>query len=773
MVRKTLVCCGLFWLAAAPVIVLAQESNDALQEVVVTATRREATVHETPISITAVSGADIESRGVADFDELAQSVPGLAMKSSGPGQTEFEMRGLASVGGNSAVVGFYLDDTPLSAPGGEFNGRVVIDPNLYDLNRVEVLRGPQGTLYGSSSMGGTIKVVTNEPDPKDFDASGEGVLSDTEGGDFNYAENGMLNLPLASNAALRIVGSESHDSGWLDRVVIANGYFPLETDDLLTRGNLSNLPIAADYKDVNYDDLTGARATLLWSATDRLDITPMVFFQRVAQGGLSQIDSVPGTNAHYQPFDQPEGFEDKIDLGSLAVRYRFDGFDLVSSTARWKRSELLMEDPNEELQLALSTPTAILPFYISEGGFGPSTPNFEQDYSDQTSEEIRLTSTTDSALQWLVGYFYSDFDSETDLNVIWPGAAPVFGTGNAFTQHQPIKILQNSGFGEVSYQITSQLKATAGVRRYAFVSELSNSQSGFLSATGGNSVLTTGNTQRSQGANPKAELTYEPDKELLFYATAARGFRPGGANQAIPTSGPIDCEPSLQSVYNTTSFVPSPTTFNPDSIWSYEVGEKSDTFDHRLTVNAAEYYERWDGVQQYVPLQCGFPFTTNAGDARIYGSELEISALPMPGLQLSANAGYTHGNFLTGTFSGLTVASGDQLQNIPKWTTSESVSYRRPISESLDWIARIDNNYVGSRIDVTYGVNNLPSYDLTNLRLGVAGAHWIATLFCDNALNKRALIDNVLQYNIDIPTFNRTTVNQPLTVGVDFSYHFR
>jgi iron complex outermembrane recepter protein len=779
MVYKALAACGLICIAAVPFVALAQQSSsDTLQEVVVTATRRESTVHETPISITALSGEEIQSRGAVDFDTLAESVPGLAMKSSGPGQTEFEMRGLASVGGNSAVVGFYLDDTPLSAPGGAFNGRIVIDPNLYDLNRVEVLRGPQGTLYGSSSMGGTIKVITDAPDPKAFDASGQAILSDTEGGDFNYAENGMLNLPLGSAAALRIVGTESHDSGWIDRVVIAEPDFPAETGaDFSTRGDLSGLPIAQDYKGVNYSDLTGARATLLLSPTDRLDITPMIFFQRIDQGGLSQIDSVPGTNAHYQPFDFPEGYDDRITLGSLSVKYRFDGFDLVSSTAYWKREAELIEDPNEELQWALSNAFgALFPFYVSQGGFGNATPDFEQDYTDQWSEEIRVTSTGDSAFQWLVGYFYSDFDSQTNLNVIWPGAQPAFGTDNAFTQNQPIKILQNSFFGEISYQITSQLKATAGVRRYSFVSEITNSQSGALSATGSASVLTTSNTERSQGANPKAELTYEPNKDLLFYATAARGFRPGGGNQAIPTGaaglGPA-CEAALMAVYNTAAFVPSPTTFNPDNIWSYEVGEKSESFDHRLTINAAEYYERWDGVQQYVPLSCGFPFTANAGDAHIYGTELEISALPMPGLQVSANVGYTHGNFISGTFGGLLVASGDQLQNIPEWTSSQSIVYHHPITQSLDFIARVDNNYIGSRIDVTFGVNDVPSYDLTNFRFGVSGAQWVASVFFDNAFNKRALIDNVLQYNIDVPTFNRTTVNQPLTVGVDVAYHFR
>src|SRR6267143_4224910 len=194
----------------------ATAGSDQLQEVIVTATKRETTVQETPISITAISGADIEARGYADFDSIAKSVPGLSMQTGGPGQTGYEMRGMSSSGGASPTVGFYLDEIPLTGVADLPLGKIVIDPNLYDLNRVEVLRGPQGTLYGSSSMGGTIKIVPNAPNAGAFDASAELTPSYTDGGDaLNYGANGMLNIPFAgSTAALRIVGSYEHDSGW-------------------------------------------------------------------------------------------------------------------------------------------------------------------------------------------------------------------------------------------------------------------------------------------------------------------------------------------------------------------------------------------------------------------------------------------------------------------------------------------------------------------------------------------------------------------------------
>jgi outer membrane receptor protein involved in Fe transport len=746
-----------------------QAESTSLQEIVVTATKRESTVHDTAVSITAITGQDIAERGVTDLDTLAKSVPGMGLKSSGPGQTEFEMRGLAGIGGNSPVVGFYLDDVPLTASAGAFNGRVVIDPNLYDINRVEVLRGPQGTLYGSSSMGGTIKVITNAPDPSGFDASTQGIFSGTAGGGANYAENGMVNLPLGDTAAVRLVASQSHTSGWIDRIVVANGQFPLETNDFTTRGDVLGAPVGKIYPDVNDEDLASARASLLWRPTDRMDVNGVYLYQKITQGGLNQIDTDPGTDAHYQPFDSGEGISDKIGLGSLAMKYRADGFDVISTTARWKRQETLVEDGNEELQWALSLPT----YYVSQGGFGPLNPDVETDESDQTSEELRISSNGDSPFKWLGGYFYSDFHSSTDLNIGWPGALAAFGTTNAFQQQQPITILQNAFFGEVSYNITSKLKATAGMRRFSFVSDLSNFESGAISATGSDAVEATHSSERDQGIDPKYDLSYEVNKEWLLYATAAKGFRPGGGNQVVPTSGLVNCEPALQQVYNTTSFVPSPLTFKPDHLWSYEVGQKFESSDRRLSINAAEYFEHWSAVQQSVPVSCGFIFTANAGDAHIYGTELEIDAALAPGLVLSLAGGYTHGRFVSAGFNGLTILTGDRLQNIPEVTTSQSLTYRHPLSDKLTLIARVDNNYVGSRIDVSYGVNQIPSYDIANGRVGIEIGHLTTSLFIDNLTDKRAIIDDVFQYNINVPMYSRATINQPLTAGIEVSYHLK
>jgi iron complex outermembrane recepter protein len=742
---------------------------DRLEEVTVTAQRRASTAQDTPISLTVVSAQDILDRGFSDFTALAQSIPGVSMRTSGPGQTELGMRGITSTGGNSATVGFYLDDIPLSAPAASQNGKVIIDPNLYDLARVEVLRGPQGTLYGSGSMGGTIRLITHAPDPRAFGVSAETVLSDTSGGSLNHGENAMVNLPFAGGTtALRLVGSEEHDSGWISRIVIADGQFPLETQNDTVRGNVLAAPLAREYPRVNDEELHSARARLLWQPTDRLSVTPSIYYQRITQGGLNDIDSPPGAAAHYQPFDIPEPFSDRVTIYSLNAQYHFDAFDLTSTSSRWTREEDLRQDGTESYQWAFGGG----PFDVVQGGLGPATPTpLEVDRSRQSSEELRLTSTAAGRFKWLVGYFYGDFASDFDLFVLMPGAAPLFGTEDAYTQTLTYKIIQNSVFSEISYQLTPALTATAGLRRYSYDASLAIDYSGFLSSTGSDAAAFAAEGASSQGVNPKFELSYQATKALLLYLTAAKGFRPGGANAPVPTSGPLgtQCEAQLQANHGTTSFVAAPLTYEPDHLWSYELGEKLWVFDNRLSLNGAVYYEDWSAVQQAVVLPCGFPYNDNSGIAHVYGGELEIGAVLLPGLIVSGNAGYTHATLAVGSLEA-GIAAGTRLQDVPEWTSSASLTYRRGLGNGLALRASLNNEFVGSRTDATFSINQLPSYDLSNVRIGLEGRRWSATLFAKNLLNREARLSDAPAININQETFNRISVSPPRTIGIDLSW---
>jgi iron complex outermembrane recepter protein len=778
-----LFCCGSALGGLFTGVAIAQQSRSdtgQLEEIVVTAEKRETTIETTAISITAVSGADITNRGFTDLASLMQTVPGVSIRTSGPGMTEFEMRGVASNGGNSPTVGFYFDDTPLTAPAATNEGKIVISPDLYDLNRVEVLRGPQGTLYGSGSMGGTIKVVPNAPNPDLFEASGEAKFADTDHGGFDHGENAMVNLPFwADKAAVRIVGSYSYDAGWIDRVVIAPGQFPLPTGLVTTpsgsyytvRGNVLAAPIAQEYHDVNGVEKTAVRVAAVFKPIDGLTITPSYFYQKLRSSGLPYIDSNPGTDAFYQPFDTSEGYRDEFRLEALSVKYRNDLFEVSSATGYWSRHEPLVQDTAE------SWTTALLPDGIGITGYGPGGGNLgkawaeENNQSHQTTEELRVSSVGDTRFKWLIGYFYSDFESPWDI--VFPsesGASnPNIGTDNLFSYYTPFKILQQSVFGEVTYNFTDPFSVTVGARRYHYDSSVNLDQYGGITPT-----VVASSEQSSQGVTPKVTLSYQFDKDLLVYATAAKGFRPGGGTGPVPTSGPESCEAQLQLEYNSHGgFVQGPVSFNSDSIWSYELGEKWRSSDNRVTVNAAGYFESWIGVQQVNPLSCGYVYTANAGDAHVYGGELEVNAIVVHDLETSANVSYSHSTLTSTNLSDSPFEAGTEIQQVPKWTGTVAMSYHHELTEDLALIARGESTYVGSRTDATFYINNLPSYDLTNLRAGVDGGRWSAVMFINNVADKRALLNNITQDANNLATYNRVAVSQPRTAGIDLNYKFK
>jgi len=756
-----------------------------LSEIVVTAEKRDSTVLTTPISLTAISQADITDRGATDIASLLESVPGVSIRSSGPGFTEFEMRGVSSTGGNSPTVGFYYDDTLLTATSNSNEGKIVISPALYDVSRIEVLRGPQGTLYGSGSMGGTIKIVPNAPDLTKFDASAEVVVGGTDGGGLNNSENAMVNLPFGGGiAAVRIVGSYEHDSGWIDRIVTQPGTFPVPVDGGTVRGNVLAAPIAADYKDVNDVNRSSVRISALITPIEGLAITPAFFYQTTTSGGWPQIDSIPGTEAHYQPIDVPENIYDQFKLGSLKIEYKNDLFAIDSNTAYWTRFEPNVQDSSESwatgLGLTAAPPAGLgtAAYSVAAGGLGAAESQ-EYNYTHQTTEELRISSVGDSKLKWLLGYFYQDFESI--LDIYYPSQGTFFGsnefyangTTDLFTALNPLKLLQQSAFGQVTYNFTPAFAATVGARRYSYQTETVEELFGVVSGVAQGSTVTTSTAEKDQGVTPKFSLSYTFTPDLMVYATAAKGFRPGGGTGPVATSGPDSCEKNLQSEYGSTGFVPGPDNFNADHLWSYELGEKWLGFNNRISINAAGYFESWVGVQQTNNLpECGVVYTANAGNAHVYGGELEIKGLITPEWVAALNSGYTHAVLVSADLQNSIFSPGTPLQDDPKWTGSASLSYRHALTDELAITARGDITYVGSRTDTTYELNTLPSYQIANLRSGIETKKWNVMYFINNIADKRALISDISQDAINLQQYNRIAVNQPRTFGIDFNIKY-
>jgi iron complex outermembrane receptor protein len=736
-------------------------AGEQLQEIIVTAQKRAERVQDIPISVTAISGADLDAQGIADLEDATRGIPGVAQTSAGPGQTQYTIRGLSSAGPAVSTVGFYLDDVPMTAPSSAENGHVVIDPDLYDLNRVEVLRGPQGTLYGSGSMGGTIKIVTNQPELDKFSFSAKVDGSTTSGGGLNGDINGMINIPIIDGKlAIRIVGTDQHNSGWIDRVVLSD--FPLPNGSQCapftgcTRGNVLASSVSAIHRDVNDEDLKSTRASVRYQATEELSVAVGAFYQTISQGGLNYFDNPPGTLAHYEPFDIAEPFSDTFRLYNLVLDYASSAVDVTSATSYWTRLQSQIQDTSETIESAFGFPT----FDVAGGGVGPVAWN-SLDSTKQFSEEVRLTSRDNGAWRWLIGGFYSDYDFAENQFSNAEGFVPQFGSANVFNALFANNMKQKAAFGETSFKFASGLKATLGLRWYSYTQSGSTTDSGV--AVGVDTPVTTHVSAKNSGVNPKFTFSYEGVQDLLLYGTASKGFRPGAGNGPIPVSGPDSCLSGLQALGKNAS----PSQYGPDSVWNYEIGEKATIWDRRLTLNSAIYYERWTKVQQGIVLPCGFGFIDNVGTNNVRGAEIEIEAKLSSLWTVEQSAGYTHGT-ISSTVAGSGLAPGEKLLNVPTYTVNTSLVYNRPINDRYSIVARASNTVVGPSEDLTFFLNNLPGYDIANFRVGLVQSGWSAFLFVDNLTNKQAFLSNTTNYALNIPSLNRVATNQPRTIGLSF-----
>ncbi len=753
---------------------------NSLPEITVTAEKFRSTVQDTPISVTAVSGEQLQAAGITTIEQLARDVPGLSMRSAGPGLTEYEARGLASNGGAAPTVGFYLDEIPLSPPALSQSGKVVIDPNLYDIDRVEVLRGPQGTLYGSGSMGGTVKVVTTAPKLHTFEGSASANVSGTDGGGANGGASLAFNVPLGDMFALRIVGSDQHRSGWIDEVVL--NPFPVNVASK-SFGNLGSAPVQSTIHDANYENLSTERISLLFKPREGISVTAFFMNQRMNTGGYDLLDgqlngsTSPGQvyDAHYEPFPLREPVQDNIQITGLTANLDAGFADLTSATSYWDRQAVQTQDAS----------TSIYWTNAQAGGNYPPlvpVPYSEVDPSRQFAQELRLTSHDAGGLHWVGGVFFSALRSVWQEESSNP-ALQAFGipSGSYFTSYNPYDVRQSAVFGDGSYEFAPHWKLALGLRWYSYHSAQHEQSWGYdgPAATPQTPTLTTAD---EKGTNPRVNLSYEPTPDMNLYATAAKGFRPGGANQIIPPPNlPPHCTPGSLD-------------FKPDTVWNYELGEKLRLFDNRVTVNGDLYYIKWHGVQQVFTLTCGYQFYDNAGDGRSYGPELEIKAKITNNWTFSlsgthTDAEITHPNALyqqyltyqvtlpNGTNPCSATSPGSctaPILNIPKETAAATLSYTTEIGTDTVLTGRLDESFVGQTTDLAYYYAlNLPSYSITNFRVIVDRDKWTGQFFVDNLTNKVALISsNNTSFQFNIPNIVRYSTNQPRTIGASLTYRF-
>jgi outer membrane receptor protein involved in Fe transport len=318
----------------------------------------------------------------------------------------------------------------------------------------------------------------------------------------------------------------------------------------------------------------------------------------------------------------------------------------------------------------------------------------------------------------------------------------------------------------VTANLTDSLTVEAGLRYYSYHSDLSSTATGF--AYGGDTPVIAAATASASGLNPMLDVSYHLNPDLMLYATAAKGFREGAGNFPIPTTGSVGsvCLQNLQAIGRDSA----PGQYDPDTVWSYEIGEKGRFLDQRITFNSDVFYIRWSDVQQPVALACGLGFTANGSAANIRGAEAELQAEIVTGLTFSQGVGYAHSAFAQG-FAASGIVAGQSLFDAPELTINSSLSYARPVGD-VTLVGLLRNSYAGSSEDLSYQVNRLPGRDRLDLRAGVETRKWSAFLFVDNVLNRHNILENIDLLTFTGPSYNRVATDRPLTAGIDISFTF-
>ena len=743
--------------ALIPRPALAQE---ALQEITVTAERRVEDVQTVPMSITVLDSTDLEQRDVQSFIDYATTVPNLGFGYTGVGFSNartISIRGVAGAG----TTGFYLDDTPLPD---------TIDPRVVDISRIEVLRGPQGTLYGARSEGGTVRMITEQPGDQ-FSVQTHVGISDTWNTvEPNYIANGAINFPLIAHTLdLRVAALYDSEAGFFQRT------FP-------------TTPLGADYQTVNNvaaDRTTGGSISLAWKVTDALTVTPRVLYQNSEYNGLPYSDhttyqvpppAVAPTNLNLNPnnflqvrlFNIPEGGHDRWSLSSLTANYSTDFGDFVSSTSYFDRDVFEAEDISDYNYQILGAP---FPTAISAG-----TTVY------QFVQEIRFASRFSGAAQLVAGAYYEStsgrplYEPPTivpGLNEYFGGTAtsPAAGTNplnpneiNASSESQ--RTTEPALYGELSYQLAAPLKLIAGARLYRNENTSYSYQEGVV--VGGPRITDQPETLTQSGVNPKVELEAQLTPRGMIYASASRGWRPGGVSVSVPTA--FGCGQSLQQLGVTPA---QAREYKADSLWNYEVGGKTSWLDQRLAINGALYYIDWKNLQQEILLSCGFGYTANVGAAKSEGFEIETHARPMSSLDISAGIGYEHA-VITQSSTTSPQQPDSPVYQVPPFNANLSATQTQPLSSGLRLVSNITFAYIGH----SYSANNNPfdprlrdAYTLLDARFALAWEKYQVALVGKNLENEHANLSDDASIGAEVIGRPRIVTNQPRTIGIDFLYH--
>ena len=750
--------------AAAPVIaqpVIARAADAATtEEVVVTAQRRAQNILDVPISITSYSQTVMDAQGVRSIDDISRLTPSLRFARtsgvSGNNGANISIRGIASDVG-AATTAIYIDDTPVQIRSvGYFSGNPY--PKIFDLERVEVLRGPQGTLFGAGAEGGAVRFITPQPKFGAPEAYARAELATTKNGspsgEFGAAVGGSIN----DTVAFRASASTRRDGGYVDLIS------PTGAPGVLN-------------KDINWQDTTTARLAVTWKPIEALTLTPSVYYQEVRSGGRNQFwegQSDLGSADYVAGPATPEPERDRFTLSALKGQYDFGNVSLISNTSYFDRSD--SQDLNYlTFQSFLRTGSEF-------GTYANKDPNNSTDFLNTGQrnfvQEVRLQSyAPNQKLEWTAGLYYShtqqDFQNLTGSSripgVISSGFPQYLGRFNLYEGVAATE-KQYAGFGTLDWHINDKLKLTVGARYTDVKFDFSDTRNGPVNS--GVQTITTEHTN-DHAFTPKVGLEYELDGHKMVYASASKGFRPGGGQLPVD---PNFCAADLATL----GISASPTSFKSDSLWSYELGGKGVTDGGRLQFDANAYYVKWSNIQQSVRLpRCSFSYVDNLGKATGKGVDLQLSFAPTSGVTIGLNVGYNNTSFDDDILGGnglLLRAAGDKIGG-PEWTGSAYVAAEHPVSDTVTAYGRADYSYQSKgyspdpkAFGFDPGLGALPASGELTLRAGVRFAKVDISAFVNNALDSHAALSRS-DDGVGSLLYYRETY-RPRTFGVTGLYRY-
>ncbi len=750
----------------------AQERDNAIDEIVVTATRVATPLSKVPLSISAYTQETMDAKGIRDIRDLAQQTPGLDLSQAANTSSGYRIsiRGIDSTAG-AATTATYIDDTPMQSRNSALNYMLNTFPQIFDLERVEVLRGPQGTLFGASAQGGAVRFITPAPSLTTYSGYARAMYSVTEGGGPNYELGAAVGGPIVQDKlGFRVSAAYKHFGGYVDRI---SWQYPSNRD-----------------ADSNTDDTSVVRAALAFAPTENVTITPSIFYQnrKVGDGSffwLNRSNVDDGRFINGFGTSQPES--DHFFLPSLKIVADAGAVTFTSVTARYNRVARGARDStngNDRL-------------YFGSQYLYPRLPGWPEVFSvmfmdirqkDFTQEFRVNNSDPDARLRWQAGLYYSagTLKSNPMLETRHLDALFLYVTGRTTTENLGSPNIDNlynyigdehtkerslAGYVNVDFEVIDRLTLTVGLRQSKDKLDFDvveyGPDYGVAGQTGASGQL------KGSPLTPRVALRFQADEYNMYYASYAKGYRTGGVNKGIPNT----CNADLATLG-----IAAPKTYEPDTTQSYELGAKNRFFDNRLQVDAAVFYTKWKNIQQQIRLPCSYSIVGNTGQAVSKGFDLSANFRVTDSLELSAAVGYNDAYYTNTLLVGTAplVFEGQTLGATP-WTLNLAADYRFTLMNDAESYLRVQYGYkqqndgpfpwqnpVSSQYDNTRFLGE--SIRQLDVRLGTEFRGVDITLFAENALNEAPLLDPAPIARRQPLQIGRTL--RPRTLGVMLTSNF-